>query len=307
MFEAIKNKLFYRNRPVIVAFVLYTIVAMVTVLTMWQKDDFHIFFEITISKYVALRPWTAIMYAINMLVMFLINVIYVKNLEILKVKKVLYIIALALSLGCAIFPSNSKWSEFSADLHNIFAYGLMLTVTASICIMLIRARNWGQRVFGIVSVAYAIFFITSFVIVKWEFFIDTIFLWENTFIYLWLGELLIECDESEAVSRFGKYFPIISLVGIGLCWLGYFMAPRNGKSIDDTNPPYWNVMGIVSAGVMICFVIFVLSWMMYLLLHPLSKRKWLDVLLRIVIGIIVIIVVSFVAFLSVFIFGGAGE
>ena len=57
---------------------------------------------------------------------------------------------------------------------------------------------------------YAALFIILFAVVKWRTFTDTIFLWENTFIYFLLAELIVEYKESNALSIFAKRFPVVA-------------------------------------------------------------------------------------------------
>ena len=194
-----------------------------------------------------------------------------------------------------------------SKVHLAFAYGLMSFGTASVVMLVIKVKNKAQRVFGIVATAYAAFFLTAYVILKWDYFGYTIFFWENTFIYLFLGELMVEYEESRFVEIFGKAFPFIAVAGGVIPWFLYFAAPRNGESIESLARPYWNVVGAGSMLVFICYIAFNLSFITYMLYRPLAKKhKWADIALRIVITPVVMAAVLFGGYLSIFIFAGAG-
>ena len=50
--------------------------------------------------------------------------------------------------------------------------------------------------FGLISTAYAAFFILAYVVVRWIAFWRTMFIWENIFIYLFLVEIWLEGGRS---------------------------------------------------------------------------------------------------------------
>ena len=296
-----------KNRPIIAAAILYTLTALIVVISAWAEDLHRFDLDLTISRYVGLRHWTAYLYMVIAVIMVILVLIYLKKSGMHKVRKIIYGAAFLCILGCALFPHNEEWSTFASDLHNYFAYSLMFIVTISIVMMVVKAKNKSQRVLGIVAAAYAAFFIIAYVIVGWEFFSDTIFLWENTFIYLLIGELMVEYEDSRVVEIFSKRFPYVGLAGVAFTWLMYFIAPRNGHSIESMGTAYWNVIDMACIILFISYIIFNLSFIMYMLYRPLAeKRKWLDIVLRIIITPVVMFVVLIGTYLSLFIISGAG-
>ena len=300
--------IFEKNRPVIVAGILYTITAMIVVISAWAVGLHHFGLDLTISRYVGLRHWTAYLYMAIAVIMVSMVLIYLKKSDMHIVRKCIYGGAFLCILGCAFFPHNWEWSAFASTLHNYFAYGLMFLVTISIVLMIVKAKNKSQRVFGIVAAAYAVYFIVAYIIIGWEWFVDTIFLWENTFIYILIGELMVEYEESRLVEIFSKRFPFVGLAGGALTWIIYFMAPRNGRNdICSLGQAYWNTIDVAVLILMISFIIFNLSFIMYMVYRPLSeKRKWLDVIIRVIITPVVMAAVLFGAYLTLFIISGAG-
>lgn len=100
--------------------------------------------------------------------------------------------------------------------------------------------------------------------------------------------------------------PIISLVGIALCWFLYLGIPRD-RSIDSMPKSYWNLMGVTVWAVMILGALFVLSVIAYMFYRPLpDKLKWLHIILRFLIALSVIFVTCIGIYLSIFIFAAAG-
>lgn len=179
------------KRPVLISFFTYTAIALVTVLSAWIINLHRFDLSLTISRYVALRPWTAIVYAICIASMVVLIVTHVKNLKILLLRKILYFLVFACVLGCALFPFNREWSTISSTIHNYCAYALMFLMAISFIVLIITGRK-AQKIFAILSILYAVYFIIAFLVVGWQWFYDTIFIWENLFIYLLLSELWLE-------------------------------------------------------------------------------------------------------------------
>lgn len=301
------NFLFEKNRPFWFAGILYTVTALIVVLSAWAIDLRKFDLDLTISRYVALRRWTTVMYLIAAAVFVTVAFIHLIRSWMKPVKKILYLTAFACIFGCAVFPFNREWSTLSSDIHNYCAYGLMIAATISFILMAIKPVNREQRVFSTVAIGYAAFFIVFYVILDSEYFIDTIFLWENTFIYMFLAELITEYKESKALRIFAKRFPIVGIVGMGVCWLMYLTAPRNGQSIEQAGQAYWDIMYVAGILCLIFFIIFALSFITYMLYRPLSeRRKVLDIILRIIITPSVLSAALLNVYLSLFIFGGAG-
>ena len=56
------NELTSGKRPVLTSFFTYTGIALITVLSAWIIGLHRFDLSLTISRYVALRPWTAVTY-----------------------------------------------------------------------------------------------------------------------------------------------------------------------------------------------------------------------------------------------------
>ena len=294
------------NTPVIIGGLIYTVVAMITVFSAWMMGIHETDLELTISRYVALRPWTAILYGICMSIMVLLILIYIRRLDIPIIRKVLYTLIFTCILGCAFFPSNREWSTLVADLHNIFAYTLMVLATINFIVIIVLAKTKEQRVMAIVATIYAAFFILCYVIIAWEAFVSSVFIWENTFIYLLIIQLMLEYPESRALSIICK-MPSLSLLAFGACWVAYFLAPRNSNDITGLNSTYWDYIGVVILLMLVIYPIFLLSFIASLIYKPLwEKRRAVDIILRILAAIIIIPFSSLGVYLSIFIISGAG-
>ena len=179
------------KRPVLAAIVIYTSIALITVLSAWISGLHRYDLTLTISKYVALRPWTAVVYAICILFMFALIMTYIKRLKIEISRKIVYYLIFVCILGVGVFPSNREWSILISDIHNYFAYTLMAATTLSFAFLLLKGRT-AQKIFAALAIAYSVFFLVSFIFIEWQSFINTIFIWEMTFIYLLITELALE-------------------------------------------------------------------------------------------------------------------
>ena len=108
---------------------------------------------------------------------------------------------------------------------------------------------------------------------------------------------MVEYEESRLIEVFSKRFPIVGLIMGGASWIIYSAAPRNGRSINDFGPEYWNAIDVAIMTLLIGFIIFTLSFIMYILYRPLSQnRKGLNIALRIVITPVVLVVILFATF-----------
>ena len=187
-----------KKNPIYAAGILYTVNALIVVLSAWVEGLHSFELGLTISRYVGLRQWTAVMYIVVAAVMTTLALIYLKKSEMITPKKFLYVLAFVCIFGCAVCPHNRTWSEVLSDIHNVFAYSLILIALISFVWMAVKPFNIKQRVYSIVAICYAVFFIITYVVIDWAFIVNTIFIWENAFIYIFIGELLIEYRGSKA-------------------------------------------------------------------------------------------------------------
>ena len=179
------------KRPVLISFITYTLIALITVLSAWMINLHRFDLSITISSYVGLRPWTAITYGICLTLIVALIVMHVKKMKILLLRKILYCLVFACVFGCAVFPFNRQWNSLVATIHNYCAYALMFLMLVSFIVLIVTGRK-AQKIFGILCMLYAVYFILAFLVLDWQWFSDTVFIWENIFIYLLLGELWLE-------------------------------------------------------------------------------------------------------------------
>lgn len=180
------------RRPVVITGLIYTIVALITLITSWTAGLHRFDLGITISEYIGLRSWTVAMYLISAAVMVILIFIFIRGSQIPKLRKILYSVIFACVFGCALFPCNYERSHFTTRIHNYFAIGLMLAVTISFVLILIKGRTRRQKIFGLISVCYAALFICCYIVIDLRAFSDTILIWENMFIYLLLIGIFLE-------------------------------------------------------------------------------------------------------------------
>lgn len=72
----------------------------------------------------------------------------------------------------------------------------MLVGFFSFLTLLFLEKDKRLKRFGLISTAYAAFFILAYVVVRWIAFWRTMFIWENIFIYLFLIEIWLEGGRS---------------------------------------------------------------------------------------------------------------
>ncbi len=178
--------------PVIRARLIYTFTALTVVISSWVSEVHRFDLSLTISKYIALRPWTYVVYAVAAIAMVLLVVPYVIKLPAGILKKTVYLIVMGCVMGCALFPYNPGWSLLTSKVHDIFAYILFLGVTLSFIITLVHTGDRSRRRFALMASIYALVFIVLYAFLKLRPFYSTIFIWENILIYLLLAEMYIE-------------------------------------------------------------------------------------------------------------------
>ena len=186
------NRITLRKRPVIIAGAIYTVAWLVIVLSAWLINLHRYDLGRTISAYIGFRKWTVVFYFICATIIFLLISIYIHNMKANPAKKLVYFVVFICVWGCSIFPSNREWSTTISQIHLFFADGLMFTASFSFVLTMFTAKRKGQRIFSIATFFYALFFIISLLVMKWNWFENTIFLWENLCIYLLIVELLLE-------------------------------------------------------------------------------------------------------------------
>ena len=190
------NTIMKGKNPLWISALIYTFVALLTVLSAWYSGLYRYDLSLTISIYVALRPWTAIVYFLCVAAMVALIFFHVRQSGMPKYRKVFYSVIFLCVSGCAMFPCNGGWSPFVADMHNVFAYALMLAVTASLVLLIFKGRTKAQKLFGISASLYAFIFIVAYAIVRWDVYRNTVFIWENLFIYILLVELWLEGESN---------------------------------------------------------------------------------------------------------------
>ena len=123
---------FIDNHLMAIIGALYTITALVVVASAWIENIFRYDLRLTISIYVALRPWTAVLYGIAAIIMTAIGIRYINKCVLHKGKRYVYYTVFTCILGCALCPCNSEWSMIMYFLHNAFAIILMFMVLISL-------------------------------------------------------------------------------------------------------------------------------------------------------------------------------
>ena len=186
------NEWFEKNKLIFIDVFLYTLNILIVVLSAWAIDLHRYGLDITISRYIGLRRWTAIMYLIFAGVMATLAVIHLSKIRMNVVKKIFYILVCVCIFGCGVFPTNRNWNVVSSNIHDIFSHTSMVCGTITFIWTLVKPLNKTQRIFGIIAIAYAIFFIAYFEFLKWDFLFHTLFIWENVFVYLFMAELCVE-------------------------------------------------------------------------------------------------------------------
>lgn len=170
---------------------IYLIPVIVAVLYAWFREGYPLDLSLTVSLYVARYPWSTVLFFFHATVVCLLILRYLGTRKITILQRILYYLVLLCIMGCAIFPCNRSRSEFTTEIHDFLSYVLVIAVALTFAGMLVFARQKAQRIFATGSLIFAIIFIVVFAArvpaVK-----DTIFIWENVVMLLFLLELYFE-------------------------------------------------------------------------------------------------------------------
>ena len=170
---------------------LYVALISIAVIYSWALNIHRFDMGLTVSLYVALHYWTAILYFIGAVIICTTLLIYVIRSNAHIVKKITYFAILFCVFTCALFPCNKSRSVLTTNIHDFFAYTLVILMALSFVLFLLFARNKRQKVFATCSLLYAAFFIGAFAF-DFDFVHHTIFIWENVIIALFFFELYLE-------------------------------------------------------------------------------------------------------------------
>lgn len=82
--------IFEKNRPVIAAGIIYLLNALIVVISAWTEGLHRFGLDLTISRYVGLRHWSAYLNMVIAVVMVTLILIYLKKSKMHTVRKALY-------------------------------------------------------------------------------------------------------------------------------------------------------------------------------------------------------------------------
>lgn len=174
--------------PVII---LYTLPVAVAVLYTWATGTHRYDLSLTVSLYVALQPWTAVLFFLGIAAACTLLTLYVRRISLRLPQRLVYYATFLCVFGCACFPCNRQFSVLSADIHDAFSYALVILIALSLALAALWAKRRRQRVMAAVGLAYAVLFIAAFAL-DVQPFKSTIFIWENGLIALLFFELYSE-------------------------------------------------------------------------------------------------------------------
>ena len=168
--------------------VLYILVVAVSVIYSWSIPLHRFDLSLTVSLYVALHYWTTVMYFLAAVVICAALLVHILRIRAYVIQKIVYGLILLCVFACAWFPCNKSRSVLTTNIHDFFAYSLVILMALAFILLLLLAKNKRQRLFGLFCTVFSALFICSFVF-DISFFKETLFIWENVIIALFFMEL----------------------------------------------------------------------------------------------------------------------
>jgi len=182
---------------------IYLVPVIVAVLYTWFREGYPLDLSLTVSLYVARYPWTTVLFFVHVVTVCILLLLYLKTIKIKWIQRILYYLVLLCILGCAIFPCNRSRSVIATQIHDFLSYVLVIAVSLTFVGILVFSRQAKQRVFAIGSLIFAAVFIVAFAI-KVPAVKDTIFIWENVVLLLFLLALFFEKYNAEDYCKEDK-------------------------------------------------------------------------------------------------------
>ena len=166
--------------------VVYVVTALVVVLVNWLAGNHAGEMGLSVSAYVGLNGWSAVMFLVSNVIVVLLTGLGMRGVKMTKLQGVvLGLVGMGL-LGCSIFPLQyADRAAFSSEMHQLFAEWFFLAVTGFFIVAMICSKSKVLKGFFAGAIGYAVLYIILYVM-KWEMFMDTIFIWENGFIVLFI-------------------------------------------------------------------------------------------------------------------------
>ena len=186
--------------------ILYLVGVIPAILYSWGRGIHLYDMGLTVSLYVGLHTWTAIVFFLCITAICVLLSLLIWKTPIGWIPRVTYQLCFLCTFGCACFPCNHERSMLSSDIHDLFSYGLVILVALSFLWLTIFARGPVTRGFGVGGLLFSGVFIFAFA-VGVRAFKDTILIWENLLIILLFLELFAEdlqAARSRTVSRSEK-------------------------------------------------------------------------------------------------------
>ncbi len=92
------------------------------------------------SLYVALHPWTAVLFFMGIASVCALLTLYVRRTSMRLPKRLLYFATLLCVFGCACFPCNRERSVLCTDIHDAFSYALVILIALSFALTVLWAN-----------------------------------------------------------------------------------------------------------------------------------------------------------------------
>lgn len=170
---------------------IYLVPVIVAVLYTWFWERYPFDLSLTVSLYVARYPWTTALFFVHVVAVCILLLLYLKTIKIKRIQRILYHLVLLCILGCAIFPCNRSRSVIATQIHDLLSYALVIITSLTFVGMLVFARQAKQKGFAVGSLIFTIVFIIGFS-AKISAVKETVFIWENMILLLFLIELFLE-------------------------------------------------------------------------------------------------------------------
>ena len=177
-----------RSIPLHAVAILYVLVVAVSVIYSWSIPLHRFDLSLTVSLYVALHYWTTVMYFGAATVICVALFMHVLHFRAHVIQKVVYGLILLCVFACAWFPCNKSRSVLTTNIHDFFAYSLVILIALSFILLLLLGKTKRQKLLGLFCTLFAVLFISAFAF-NISSFKQTIFIWENVIIALFFLEL----------------------------------------------------------------------------------------------------------------------
>lgn len=184
------------------ALLLYVAAAGIIVGSAWATGLYPFDLKLTVSLYVGLRGWTALLFCVVNVCVAVLVLLYFRGLKFNFLQRAANCITFVFLVGLSVFPTLMGQPEaLSSRGHAFFSPAYFIAEVVCFVLNIVFDKEAGHKLYSLAGALYGAAFIVCR-IRGFAFFTDYIFIWENIFIFVYIfGLYLPKSRDFHAASK----------------------------------------------------------------------------------------------------------